>query len=82
MALVLIVCCMGLISLGQGMFLTRRTYTQTLTVPNGGPWGSWRDISFCPIGYFAVGYEMKVFIYLFKFICVSYIVLYQFSRID
>ncbi|NXM10078.1 VMO1 protein, partial [Ploceus nigricollis] len=31
-----------------------------LEVTNGGPWGQWGDIEFCPPGSFAVGVQLKV----------------------
>ena len=44
-----------------------RTPNKTLNVNNGGVWGDWLNINYCPTGTFAVGYEMKVHV-LFLFI--------------
>ncbi|KFV55935.1 Vitelline membrane outer layer protein 1, partial [Tyto alba] len=37
-----------------------REYESILTVPNGGPWGSWGPPLFCPSGY-AKGFEVKTY---------------------
>ncbi|XP_044874583.1 vitelline membrane outer layer protein 1-like [Mauremys mutica] len=36
-----------------------RRYTETITVSNGGQWGEWGEMEFCPHG-FANGFELKV----------------------
>ena len=41
-------------------FMQTRSPVATLTVSNGGKWGVWRGVSFCPPGSFAVGYNVKV----------------------
>ena len=55
------------VSISEAMFLDRytRTPNKTLTVDNGGPWGNWRYVTFCPEGTFAVGYKMKASIISF-----------------
>ncbi|NWZ59448.1 VMO1 protein, partial [Haliaeetus albicilla] len=54
--LLAILCLMGSCCL-QGM--EAREYESILTVPNRGPWGSWRHQHFCLSGY-AKGFEVKV----------------------
>ncbi|XP_045182718.2 vitelline membrane outer layer protein 1-like [Mercenaria mercenaria] len=38
----------------------QRNVTKILTVPNGGPWGTWRTKEFCAAGSYAVGYNLKI----------------------
>jgi hypothetical protein len=41
-----------------------REVVKTITVDNGGEWGWFRNIEFCPEGQFAIGYKLKVLFYL------------------
>ncbi|XP_042313248.1 vitelline membrane outer layer protein 1-like [Sceloporus undulatus] len=36
-----------------------RNYNSIITVPNGGPWGAWGNVDFCPQGY-AHGFSLKI----------------------
>ncbi|XP_060553548.1 vitelline membrane outer layer protein 1-like [Ruditapes philippinarum] len=38
----------------------QRNVTKILTVPNGGPWGTWTTKEFCAAGSYAIGYNMKI----------------------
>lgn len=40
-----------------------RSYNSILIVPNGGQWGEWGKIEFCPKGH-AYGFSLKVKAYL------------------
>ena len=31
-----------------------------ITVDNGGPWGEWGEVEFCPKGSFVTGFQLKV----------------------
>ena len=54
-----------LLSITEGfIFDDQRTSTRTLTVDNGGIWGNWRPIKYCPEHTFAVGYKLKLSIRL------------------
>lgn len=44
---------------------TRRVVKQ-LSVTNGGPYGTWKTEEFCPVGYFAVGFNVKVRTLIFQ----------------
>jgi hypothetical protein len=41
----------------------QRNVTKILTVPNGGPWGTWTTKEFCAAGSYAIGYNMKASVY-------------------
>ena len=49
-----------LVAACESFYLQTRNPVATLTVSNGGKWGVWRGVSFCPQGSFAVGYNVKV----------------------
>ncbi|XP_045168851.2 vitelline membrane outer layer protein 1-like [Mercenaria mercenaria] len=36
------------------------TVNKTLTVTNGGRWGDWGPVQYCPKGSYAIGYDMKI----------------------
>lgn len=38
--------------------------TQTSSVTNGGAFGVWKSAEFCTIGHYAIGFRMKVCIFL------------------
>ena len=44
---------------------TRDHVVSTISVTNGGQWGSWMTAVYCPNGSFANGYAMKVGIYMY-----------------
>ena len=47
-------------SSAYGAVISDRIYVKTLSVNNGGQWGSWQSKDFCPRGSYAIGFEMKV----------------------
>lgn len=42
-----------------------REITKTLSV-QGGNWGTWGEVVYCPEGSFADGYKMKVLVHIFR----------------
>lgn len=60
MAVTKIVCILLLFAYNSYAFLLNREVIKRLRINGARAWGTWGTVEFCPKGYYAAGYDMKV----------------------